>query len=99
VILLTKSSCEVIGKSDAGTSGIAIGKTELRCRTILFLGGGIETRLVDIGISRSEPSPLYRAKPNVNAIGEVYARRLWPSTRCYFRRFAALILSCRYWEK
>lgn len=62
MILLTKSSCEVIGKSDAGTSGIAIGKTELRCRTIFFLGGGIETRFVDIGISRSEPKPTISRK-------------------------------------
>lgn len=99
MILLTKSSCEVIGKSDGGISGIAIGKTALRCRTIFFLGGGTETRLVDTGISHSEHNPQYIAQnPNVN-VGEVYGRRSYQSTRCYFLRFAALILSCRYWEK
>lgn len=100
MILLTKSSCEVIGKSDGGISGIAIGKTALRCRTIFFLGGGTETRLVDTGISHSEHNPQYIAQnPNVNTDGEVYGRRSYQSTRCYFLRFAALILSCRYWEK
>lgn len=100
MILLTKSSCEVIGKSDGGISGIAIGKTALRCRTICFLGGGTETRLADIRISHSEHNPQYITQNrNVNAVGEVYGRRSCWSTRCYLRRFAALIFSCRYWEK
>jgi hypothetical protein len=52
-ILLTKSCCEVIGKTEAGISGIDIGKIALRLRAILFFEDGTERILVDNGIYAS----------------------------------------------